>query len=161
MRLLTLNEMKEQARRTGQCFDELWEQQQQKMCEYQNAKATPVCTPAAPVEKASAEIKALFNSKPVVGDKAEKTPALKKKRADQALQVLEALINNPAGYTDTELVEKGIGGYDGGRRRRYLRSHFAIDFNKTEEDGHYRYSLSDLDHARRVLAAGCPVEKEL
>jgi len=96
-----------------------------------------------------------------IGDKQERTEEKKATRNDQALAVLKAMLEKPEGYTDAELVGKRIGGTDGPRRRRYLRQHFEIDFTVGKENDISRWSLTDVDHAKRVLAAGKPVEKYL
>lgn len=97
-----------------------------------------------------------------IGDKIERSAERKEKRAKQVLAVLKAFINAPNGFTDQELVARGIGGSDGPRRRRTIREKLGVSFTVTPdaETGCTRWSLADRDHARKVFAAGIPVVLE-
>lgn len=125
----------------------------------------PATTQPKPLCRAAKPAHVNVSKKPgrvVIGNKEERTSERKIKRSGQALVVLKAFIQaEPRGLTDQELSARGIGGVDGPRRRRDCRHHLGISF-KTKPDpdkGVTRWSLSDIDHARQVLAAGRAVEK--
>jgi hypothetical protein len=90
-----------------------------------------------------------------LGDKAEKTAERIARRADQAVETLKAFIASDRGFTDQELAAGSIGGADGARRKRFLRSEWGLDFTvRTDTDtGLKRYSLADKEHAKKTLAA--------
>lgn len=95
-----------------------------------------------------------------VGNKVERTPEREAKREHQSVEVLKAFLDSEHGYTDSELCAAMIGGSDGPRRRRYLRSAWGVSFNVSKDatTGLKRYSLSDKEHAKKVLAAGKAVD---
>ncbi len=189
MKIMSVNEMKNEARRiatqTGRSeyvvFDELYERNQKLMCERQERGSVHV-RPAEGKQAVSETVLKMFDATPASGGAVdadgnqcvperkfcrnrrgnadERTPTRKTERGRQAFEVLKALIAKPDGYTDPELVENRIGGTDGPRRRRDLRARFGIDFTKVDT-GITRWKLTDISHAKRVLAAGAAVEKEL
>lgn len=96
-----------------------------------------------------------------IGDKLERTSAARRElRKNQTVEVLKAFIDSDLGFTDQELSAGAIGGADGARRRRYLRSEWALDFNvrKDSVTGLKRYSLADKEHAKKTLAVGGKVD---
>jgi hypothetical protein len=152
-------------------FNASWQKKMDNINKWENLRAEPTQQPDRSITIASTltvpdSLKPIHvpRSKSVVhiGDKIERTAERKAERAFQATAVLKAFINAPNGFTDQELVARGIGGSDGPRRRRFLRSEWSIDFNvRKDASGLKRYSITDVDHAKKVLAAGKRVEKSL
>jgi hypothetical protein len=98
-----------------------------------------------------------------IGDRLERTSANRtEKRKNQAIEVLKAFIASDSGFTDQELVAGVIGGADGPRRRRYLRSAWGLSFNvRIDATGLKRYSLASKEHARETLKAGGKIDDPL